>query len=262
MKFSLKSFMLGFVCSALAIGTVTYVNASSNSTIKACANKKTGAMRYIAKGKCKKTETSLSWNQTGPQGSPGTPGATGLSGPQGMAGSTGLNGPQGNPGSNGQNFHVIDAVGRDLGPTIGLSGSGRSATIIFEGGLWDVQSYSNIFNGELFIGDFFSDSSCSIPLAVLGETTSPMARGRDRDEVNPKYWKLNGDSFLMSSRVIYGYVRTGSKPDFTYICTASTDSDFYDFGPGIEYEGYDPFLSALTEVTIPAYTAPFTIVAK
>jgi len=94
MKFSLKSFMLGFVCSALAIGTVTYVNASSNSTIKACANKKTGAMRYIAKGKCKKTETSLSWNQIGQQGSPGTPGATGA---PGVKGETGARGDSGAP---------------------------------------------------------------------------------------------------------------------------------------------------------------------
>jgi hypothetical protein len=124
MKFSLKSFMLGFVCSALAIGTVTYVNASSNSTIKACANKKTGVMRYIAKGKCKKTEKALSWNQMGLQGSPGIPGTKGDTGAGGAT------------GTNGQNLFLIDGQDRQIGMVLGSQGGGNTIEFMYEGGLW------------------------------------------------------------------------------------------------------------------------------
>ena len=92
MKFSFKSFVIGFACAALSLGAVTYANAAGDKTLKACANKKTGVMRYISKGSCnKKTETSLSWNQMGPQGLAGTPGAAGAKGDNGLPGANGLN---------------------------------------------------------------------------------------------------------------------------------------------------------------------------
>lgn len=99
MKFSFRSFAIGFGCAALSLGAVTYANAAGNRTIKACANKTTGIMRYVPKGSCKKTETLLSWNQTGPQGltgavgSSGTKGDTGESGPKGDTGATGTAAP-------------------------------------------------------------------------------------------------------------------------------------------------------------------------
>ena len=78
MKFTrLGAFTLGVVITAASVGAVSFVNAAGDANIKACADKKTGVMRYIAKGKCKKTETSLSWGQMGPQGLPGATGATG-----------------------------------------------------------------------------------------------------------------------------------------------------------------------------------------
>jgi hypothetical protein len=65
-----SAFSLGVIITAASVGTISFAAASSNVTIKACANKKSGAIRYLAKGKCKKTEKMLSWNQTGPQGAP------------------------------------------------------------------------------------------------------------------------------------------------------------------------------------------------
>lgn len=60
----------------LSAGTAT-----AATTYKACANKKTGAMRLVVKGKkCKKNEKKLKWNVTGP------PGANGATGPIGPAG--------------------------------------------------------------------------------------------------------------------------------------------------------------------------------
>ena len=57
---------------------------SSSPVIRACANKKTGVLR-LAK-KCRRSERSVSWNQTGPKG------PRGLAGPAGPAGATGAPG--------------------------------------------------------------------------------------------------------------------------------------------------------------------------
>ena len=244
----LGAFTLGVIITAVSVGAVSFANAAGNGTLKACANKTTGAMRYISKGSCKKTETSLAWNQMGPQGLPGSAGATGVTGANGAS------------GANGQNFHVIDAEGRDLGTAIGLWNSGQSATIIYEGGLWELSSLHSLFNGAINSPRFYSDSSCFTPIAEVNQKMQSMARGWDGNEVNPKYWKLSGSSFLMSSRTIYGKVRTGSAPNYTFPCTASTVPSFYTWF--FEGAGQDPYLSALTEVTPPPYTAPFSIVAK
>ena len=251
MKFSFKSFAIGFGCATLSLGAVTYANAAGDATLKACANKTSGVMRYISKGSCKKTETSLSWNQFGPQG---------LSGVNGSAGAKGDNGTA---GTNGQNFHVIDAAGRDLGPVVGLSNQGQTATIIHDGGLWDIYSFDNFPRGVLGPGEgqVYSDSACSVPYAEVGEKMQSMARGWNNDEANPKFWKLTGDSFLMSSRVVYGQVRTGTPPTYIFICTASTESSFTTYFQQNAFN-VNARLSAITEVTPPAYTAPFTIVAK
>jgi hypothetical protein len=99
MKFNrLGTFTLGVVITAVSVGAVSFVNAAGDVTVTACADKKTGVMRYIAKGKCKKTETLLSWNQMGLQG---TPGLTGAAGTKGETGATGPQGPQGTPGATG-----------------------------------------------------------------------------------------------------------------------------------------------------------------
>ncbi len=105
MKFSFKSFAIGFACAALSLGAVTYANAAGDATIKACANKTTGVMRYISKGSCKKTETLLSWNQRGSQGLPGATGAkgeTGAAGAKGDAGAAGAKGDAGAAGAKGE----------------------------------------------------------------------------------------------------------------------------------------------------------------
>ena len=101
MKFSFKSFATGFACAALSLGAVTYANAAGDKTLKACANKTTGVMRYISKGSCKKTETSLSWNQMGPTGLSGSAGTNGTAGAKGDNGAAGAKGDTGAKGDNG-----------------------------------------------------------------------------------------------------------------------------------------------------------------
>jgi hypothetical protein len=58
-------------------------------------------MRYISKGSCKTTETSLSWNQMRPQDSSGSSGAAGAKGDTGAAGAKGDTGNTGAKGAAG-----------------------------------------------------------------------------------------------------------------------------------------------------------------
>jgi hypothetical protein len=77
----------GFALAATTVGPV----------IRACADKKSGALRLGTK--CGRGESSVSWNRVGPQGKRG---ATGLQGPQGAegpAGTAGAAGPQGPAGT-------------------------------------------------------------------------------------------------------------------------------------------------------------------
>ena len=62
MKFSrLGAFIVGVVTTAASVVAVSYVDASGGSTIQACADKRTGVMRLISRGSCKRTETLVSW---------------------------------------------------------------------------------------------------------------------------------------------------------------------------------------------------------
>ena len=102
MKFTrLGAFTLGVVVTTVSVGAVSFANATGNGTLKACANKTTGVMRYISKGSCKKTETSLSWNQMGQQGLPGAAGTNGTAGAKGDTGAAGTNGDTGAAGPKG-----------------------------------------------------------------------------------------------------------------------------------------------------------------
>ena len=227
MKFSFRSFAIGFGCAALSLGAVTYANAATNATLKACANKTTGVMRYISKGSCKKTEKLLSWNQMGPQG------------------------------ANGQNFHVIDAAGRDLG--VALSSSATTANIMYEGGIWTLQNTGyteSDINGELNSKSSFSDSSCVIPYwEAPSQFTGliQMARGAMTVSGTTKYYKPSGTPFLGGTSKFYR--RQGAVVGGVRECVEVTDSDTVaDFAA--------TYFTNVVEVTPPPFTAPFTIVSK
>jgi hypothetical protein len=87
--------VLSLFATALADAAVT------PASIKACANKKSGALRLLTKGKCsKKKERALSLGVTGPAGTrgpQGAPGSAGGQGPAGIQGPTGVQGPNGTP---------------------------------------------------------------------------------------------------------------------------------------------------------------------
>jgi hypothetical protein len=87
--------------SAAAAGTAT----SGNVTYTGCVNKVSRVLRVVKPGQaCLRTETQITWNQTGPQGPrgpQGIPGPQGPQGPQGVQGEKGDTGPQGPQGEKG-----------------------------------------------------------------------------------------------------------------------------------------------------------------
>jgi hypothetical protein len=164
MKFNrLGAFTLGVVITAVSVGAVSFVNAAGDKTLKACANKTTGVMRYISKGSCKKTETSLSWNQMGPQGLKGATGASGASGATGAKGDTGATGAKGDTGATG-------AKG-DTGATGAKGDTGATGTTT----TIPVVRYSNgdigPGGGKIFFVDTFNEYPFDYMEAAAAENT-------------------------------------------------------------------------------------------
>jgi hypothetical protein len=86
-RFSGKVLVLGL---AVGLGSVMggFISASAAPTsVKVCALKTTGALRYVKTGNCKATETTLTLGQQGPVGATG---ATGATGPAGAAAASGI----------------------------------------------------------------------------------------------------------------------------------------------------------------------------
>jgi len=65
---------------ALGVGGGYAYAASKTKTITVCADKGTGVLHLHNHGKCKRSQTRVSWNQTGPQGAQGTQGPAGAPG--------------------------------------------------------------------------------------------------------------------------------------------------------------------------------------
>jgi hypothetical protein len=172
----LGAFTLGVVVTAVSVGAVSLTSAAGDATIKACANKKTGAMRYITKGACKKTETALSWNQMGSQGLQGSSGAagakgeTGAVGPKGDAGSVGLKGDTGTAGSSSPTgFTARNVCGAD-GTTlcaVGVQGPG-GGTIIYVDTTNEMQLYDYL---EVAPTDVATDAPWASAYASCGPRT-------------------------------------------------------------------------------------------
>jgi len=84
----------------IAVGGAAFASIpESGGVVHACYQKKGGVLRVVdtAKhgfaGKCRASETRLSWSQKGPQGLPGSQGIQGVTGPQGAKGDQGAPGP-------------------------------------------------------------------------------------------------------------------------------------------------------------------------
>jgi hypothetical protein len=61
----------------LLVGGAAIAIEQQPTTITACANNKTGAMRYSSSATCRSGESPITWNQQGPKGDKGEPGTSG-----------------------------------------------------------------------------------------------------------------------------------------------------------------------------------------
>lgn len=252
MKLShITAFALGGAVSILALGAPRFINAESGAQIKACANKKTGTMRLLAKGSCnKRTETSISWNAQGLAGSPG---------PQGETGAKGDAGAKGEPGASAKTFHVVDAAGRDLGTALSIYDGGLTAAINFEGGVWTISSTSSTqysIQGALNASSYFTDSACTKQLwwSPAGAISVPFARGSNTPTNQAtEYAKPSGTPYLSTSVALL-YSRTGTISNGVRACQAVLESDKN------EIQGL--YFVDVVAATPPTFTAPFVIVEK
>jgi hypothetical protein len=93
---------VAFAALLAACGGLAVAARPESPVVRACAKKKTGALRLASK--CRRNERALTWNRTGPiglqgpRGFTGVKGAAGSSGPTGSSGAAGAQGPQG-PGA-------------------------------------------------------------------------------------------------------------------------------------------------------------------
>lgn len=126
---------VGIIAASSSAATAAVVQ---NNTISGCYSTKSGALRVIdtAAHGCAKGETSISWNQTGPQGpageagphgDKGDAGSVGAPGPAGAMGLPGPEGPIGPPGPQGPTGS-LDGIGTNTGTGTGGS-SGESCTL-------------------------------------------------------------------------------------------------------------------------------------
>lgn len=112
MKKSLLVFLAGLLSGGVVIGGVGVVSAvtGADKPIVACAHKKTGTMRYSAKGKCKKNERKIDLQASGALSASqvtGPKGDTGAAGAPGAKGDTGATGPAGDVGPAGTGLNTV-----------------------------------------------------------------------------------------------------------------------------------------------------------
>jgi hypothetical protein len=266
----LSAFTLGVIITAASVGAVSFANAAGDATLKACANKISGTMRYISKGSCKKTEKSLSWSQMGPQGLPGaagTNGTDGTAGTKGDTGSTGSSGTAGTNGTNGQNFYAVDAAGKTLGPVIshcdGCNGDSEVGVLI-DGKNWSFEtSRFYISNSEPSNMAFaYKDSSCTQPWFVISNTWAPNPQEVRFDygtsttfTTTSKAFSIVNTAVTWAGRSVYYWDWNSGTSRTNRICSAYSDGQKTTLATTSS-------LYEAVELTKPTYTAPLTIVAK
>jgi hypothetical protein len=107
-----------------ACGGLALAATPSSPVIKACASKRSGALRLARK--CRHGERFVSWNVQGTQGArgfAGPKGSKGSTGPTGATGATGPRGPQGEQGPGASGFATTLAQGT-TGSTLATPGNG------------------------------------------------------------------------------------------------------------------------------------------
>ncbi len=262
-------FVSGIVFAGALIGTTSWLQADNANVISACANKKTGVLRYITKGACnKKTETAVSWGVTGPTGPQGL---TGPTGPQGLKGDTGAKGDTGVEGDAATPFVVKDATGKVLGDFLAAETNNSEPVFTFRdsaGGIWDASTTNSNFlhNNRITI---FEDSACTQPLIWVGAQVGSLVPVWHRAVLrkNPQSyseWPEVSKVYAPSGRAkgpselpnIYRWTPSGSSPNLAYTCVN------YRLGAGWEDSFVGQSAVSAVEVPTPTFVAPLEISSR
>jgi hypothetical protein len=243
----LAIFAAGAIFATALVGTTTWLQASSENTITACANKKTGAMRYLSKGKCnKKTESQVSWNSTGVAGTQGVPG------PKGDTGAKGDSGPKGEDGTKAM---VVDSTGKELGVWAWTNYVGYQVAVDSIGGVWIPEGGRYDFGNETLY--YFRDSDCRTPLIRANRSDSlpsPADRWLTR---SPEGQLQSGYRTLGTSRPFSGatlsgvYLRQGLAPFACFNDKNRAGNTLGDYSTLYFWNA--------EEVPLPTYTPPLSI---
>ena len=202
---------------------------SSGTSVTTCYNKKSGAMRYLVKGVCKKTESTLKIDNVG------TPGATGATGVQGAAG------PAGAPGySSGLSVTDIhDDSDPSYRPTVSISdgSQGFNQTLIFRSD--DISTSGTQSSDRLSLSEYklvqisaslvFLQVSGDADVRETGKISCNMFRGLPGALINDfQYVTGSGavmdisetsvDSGFYGSMTINGWTQVGSDSVFAVKC--------------------------------------------
>src|SRR5690348_5420008 len=84
-----RMLMALFAAAALMVGVLAGASAANAKTLYACVKKNGSAHVFCKKPKCKKGESKLSWNTSGPAGKNGANGSNGANGANGAGGAPG-----------------------------------------------------------------------------------------------------------------------------------------------------------------------------
>lgn len=260
MKFRLVvSFTAGAVFAAGVVGTSAWLNATNDNVITACANKKTGVLRYLTKGSCnRKTETQVTWNQTGvagptgSKGDAGPKGEAGVAGPRGDAGPKGEVGTAGPRGDAGPRLILIDSLGRELGPWSSDASTNSSVFVDTEGGVWRANDLTYEISSKSV--QYFRDSGCSIPLLDSQTNVPALPSSSHR-------WIWTSGSSRLGYRASDSQSFSGSSLTGVYLRHPSGTCYNDKNRPGNTLGDYSTmFFWDPVSVPIPTYTPPLRVV--
>jgi hypothetical protein len=252
----LASFVAGLFVATVATGGVTWLQASSDSVVTACANKKTGALRYLTKGKCnKRTESQVSWNSSG------VPGPQGPIGPKGDKGDVGTRGDSAGP------WIVKDSTGKTLGQLLSTNGYNTDLVFLDEnGGAWEASSAQSNYFSNNESAQFFEDTNCTRPVMVVyadaGATVSDLRRlVINSRSANADFVPKSLRGFKASSTTkeasdfpnLYYFADSGLSPNISYTCSN------YKLRQNWETQFWGYSLASTSEVPLPSFSAPLSI---
>jgi hypothetical protein len=260
------NFVAGVLFATVVVGTTTWLRADNANVISACANKKTGILRYITKGTCnKRTETAVSWGAVGPTGPQGLKGETGAKGESGARGETGAKGENAAP------FVVKDANGTALGEFLGVQTGNSGPTFKFRdaaGGIWEASTTKSDYLHNNYVS-IFEDSACTQPLiwieAQVGSAVPKWHRAvLYKNLSSSDAWPEVSKTYAPSGRAkgpselpnIYKWSRSGSSPNYVYACTN------YRLEVGWESSFWGASAVSAVEVAAPTFTAPLEISSR